>query len=278
MMSTGDASQGRHTTAETEAKAQWNWMEHLPLLVTVFSALAIGIRIIIVAGHNLENVYAILQASGTGSVIAGTLIPAIGFLMPSLALIIIMILREDSIAGSLKPFAVGVTIFLSLTSIVITPFLMFVLIAAWVAIWYSAVGLATVFRRGETFSRRGGFAARIAQARGKLSSRNLFTTVVAIWAGYNFFVVVTNTVPWVPAERIAPVKEQPFTGYVFGETDTDVSILSADNHQMVHMDPNQIVSRTVCQPAGVLYGGIELESLTQLVFGQKNPSYPKCPQ
>jgi hypothetical protein len=274
MVSIDDGDEGQHVTTEIETKDSWNWGEHIALLITGFSALVVGVRILSVAGQNYENAYGILQANGTATVIASTLIPAIGFTALPLAILIGAMLGRGQLIGSSRPFTVALVVFLALVSIVTTPILFYFSVIAWAIVVLPASKLASKF----TKSKSGKIGEATTWSRNKLRSPDFALSLLAAGGVLLFFVFVSNDIPWVPAEKIALTNTRPFTGYVFGETDTDVTILSADTHQIIHISPGQITSRSVCQPSGVIYGGIILETLSELIGGHNNSNYPACPR
>lgn len=274
MVSIDNGDENPKTPAETEAMDAWDWGEHLPLIITAFSALIVGIRVFTVAGDNYENVYAILQANGTATVIASTLIPAIGYFAFPLAAVIMLMLRQNRVSRSSKPFAFATIAFLLVTGIVTAPIIVYIAVALSIMI---GLGL---LKLGKTFAKPGGerMSKGIGRHQKQLSSRDIAVYTIAISSALTFFLFVSNSIPWVPAEEIVVTHLRPFTGFVFGETDTDVLILTSDTHRIIHVAPSQIVSRTVCQPNGIIYGGVLIDSLAQLIGARNYSNYPACPR
>ena len=54
--------------------------------------------------------------------------------------------------------------------------------------------------------------------------------VWVLFAAYLTFTVI-NQLPWFPSENITSANAAPFSGYVIGETDTDVTILTLNTRQ-----------------------------------------------
>ena len=71
----------------------WEWKEHIPLLIGCLSLLFVGARLFSISGGDLETADAILQASGTATIIIGAFMPLIGpiFLVVGVALSIVLI-------------------------------------------------------------------------------------------------------------------------------------------------------------------------------------------
>jgi hypothetical protein len=214
-----------------------------------------------------------LQAGGTTTVIAGTLIPAIGFFVLPLAVALIVMLKSGRIDKSSIPLVAGVAAFLLLTSVVTTPVFIIVSLIPWGIAGLVVAWLIGLFMR----SNRGKASKAIIRSRARISSSEFLISVITVWAAGNFFFFVSNNVPWVPAERIVSTSGHPFTGYIFGETDTDVSLLKAGTYQIIHLTPQEIVSRTVCRPSGIIYSGFYIETLSELIGGHNNSNYPVCP-
>jgi hypothetical protein len=274
MISIDNGDENPKASVETEAEDGWSLGEHLPLIITAFSALIVGIRVFTVAGDNYENVYAILQANGTTTVIAGTLIPAIGYFAFPLAGIILGMLMRNRVRQPSKPFVFAAVAFLLVTGIVTAPIILYVGIVLSLVAGWGVVKLFRIFAkpRSESVSKGMGWLQE------KIHSSDVVISFIAVTSALTFFVFVSNSIPWVPAEDIVVTNLHPFTGYVFGETDTDVLILTGDTHQIIHIAPSQVISRTVCQPNGIIYGGVIIDSLAQLIGRPNYSNYPPCPR
>ena len=75
-----DAKAFSQPVGEPAADKSWQdrLKEYLPLLAATTLTVYISIRLLVVAQFDSETAYGILQATGTASVVVGTLIPAVG--------------------------------------------------------------------------------------------------------------------------------------------------------------------------------------------------------
>ncbi len=245
-------------------------------LCSNFDCPIIGIRVLSISNYSFETADGILQAGGTATVALGAFIPVIGFIVFSAAAWGSNLLTYGYVAKRSRPFVVIILARLWRASVFVTPAIVFA-IALLFPISAFAMGFGTYFylkrsrREGETASKL------IAWLTSRERQKKLGMYYIA---GYVMFLLITtanNSVPWLPAEKILIYNTQPFAGYIIGETDTDVTILTSSTRQIVHVAPDTLVSRTVCEVPGVDYSGLYVDTLPMLIGVQRDSHYPMCP-
>jgi hypothetical protein len=241
----------------------WSLKEYLPLLVTSFSLLFIGLRLLSISNYNFETAYGILQASGTGTIIIGALIPAIGFIIPIIAAWLSLMLRTGGIDQPSKPLAITLLALLFTASIFVTP--VYALVAVSIMILFAGLWLRP---RGQRLK----IASRLTSDHRKK---------IALYALLAYFVVIFITtaitpMPWLPSEALDLRNTQPFTGYIVGETGTDSTVLISPSRRIIHVDSYTIISRTFCTEPEAYIRGFFVDTLPMLIT-RHDASYPACP-
>lgn len=255
-----------------QKESSWDWREHIPLLITGFSILFIGIRLISISHGDIETADGILQSSGTATVVIGALMPVIGFIIFTLGFWLLAALVIEDVKIAPKALVLGCGIFLVLTGLFVTP-ISFICLTILAPIAGFASGRAV---RALSERSSGGTTSRKSRAHARLRSARTFYVI----SGYILlllFVAAINPTPWIPAEIIASTTMRPFTGYVISDSQTDVVILVSHDGKIVHIDPTKITSQVVCRQQGVVYGGFFLDTLPMLINATSQAHYPACP-
>lgn len=273
MVSTDHENDGSQAPDEKRVvDNSWNWKEHIPLLITGISILFISIRLLSVANYDFETADGILQSSGTASVVIGALIPTIGYITLPAALSLGAMLTIGEIDKSSRPFAWVLAAFLFVASVFVAPASAFAITVFWGLLLLIVVLVARRQSRSQEKNPRTRLSSR------KSRTRKLPIYTIAAWTIFIVINTAVNSVPWLPAEVIVSGRMRPFTGFVLGETVSDVTILTSQTRQIVHVAPSAIISRTVCRQRGVAYGGFFVETIPTLIGGPDNSGYPTCPQ
>jgi len=215
-----------------------------------------------VSGYNIETAEGILQASGTAIVVLGALLPVIG-LTPILVSNLMAIVFINDRTKQPRPLALFVMVALFIVSLVVSPVISFIPMVVSLIL---VVAVELLLRKAKPDNH--------VKYEGWYYRAN--TLYVAAYALLFLLIVATNNVPWIPPERIETSNANSVVGYVLNETDTDVTVLTVANRQIIHLSPGVVISRTVCDESGVIYGGIYVENLPTFLFGGNNPNYPPC--
>ena len=200
------------------------------LAVGVASALLIALRLISVAKFNIETTYGILQASGTGAVIVGTVISLIPGIAVTVALASGLVVIFYNGMDDRIYFPLWVTIvFFSIIASVTTPVEYLPVILACVV----GIVVARLFRK---HIRR--WSPRL--------KRIVATYVAAIFAIILMVGVIQGS-PWGPEEHFIFKGSQQVTGYLLSQTDTTTAILQARPREIGYYATAQLTTQDACK-------------------------------
>lgn len=262
----------------------WVWHEHLPLIATGASAFLIVYRLLVISNFNFETAGSILQASGTGTIIVGTLIPSMGFLMVVAWYLMVISMVRRKIDKKYVALSIGMLIIVGIAALAVSPiiFLWTIPVGILEVIIFLSISIAWTEKKNGIDDRKesdsnGDHTEVRALARHKTTRVyepaviNL-ATVMLLSA---FIIAIINPNPWVPPEVIiAKGMAHPITGFVFNQSDTDITILTAKTQAIVHIPTVHLVSRTVCQPH---LSEVERFLYQNIIQFLNNLAYPNCP-
>jgi Ca2+/Na+ antiporter len=239
----------------------------------------------VISNFNFETADGILQSGGTANVIIGAIIPLLGLITPTAIVILRLLFIANRIGEHSKAITIAAMILLGLTSLIISP--------AWyllpIPVYVIASVLPLIFPANKTRSDRisnledrtrnnATDKPRQPARHRQRNPRERFTAFwVVVYIAFAFVSLVSESAPWVPSEIIAAKGfNHSFTGYIFSETDTDVTILTARTKTIIHIRTSDLISRTVCEQRGIAYNGFFLETLPQFLFGNDQSHYRQC--
>ncbi len=200
------------------------------LALGMASALLIALRLISVAKFNIETTYGILQASGTGAVIVGTVIALIPGIAVTVALTSGLVVIFYNGMDDKIYFPLWVTIvFFSVIAFVTTPLEYSPVVLA------CAVGVvvARVFRKHIR-----GWSPR--------RKRSVVTCVAVVFA-IILMVGVVQGAPWGPEEHFIFKGNQQVNGYLLSQTDTATAILQAKPREIGYYPTAQLTNQDACK-------------------------------
>jgi hypothetical protein len=208
------------------------------LIFGAASTILVALRLLSVARFNPETAYGILQASGTATVLMGTVIS----LIPSIAIIAALCLAlrqifkgfgEDNPAPEYNPaveFAIWASIFiLTLIALLTTP-LRYAIAAAPVVVF---ILIVWKFRKP--------IHARRNRTAGKVTA-----TVAALLTALLLMLGVVLSPPWMPAERLTFNNAQPVTGYILAQTSSGLTVMQIKSREILYYGPSALTSQSMC--------------------------------
>jgi len=218
------------------------------------STVLVALRLISVAKFNPETAYAILQASGTGNVIIGTvisLIPSIA-IIAALYLILARVLSQSHQTTPQAEFARWTLIFmLALIALLTIPLRYVIYAGPGILVFLGTILAIVIIKRrakkevpasetGETDS----FLERNQGPKG---------TAIAIFAALLIaFIVMLGVVaspPWMPAERLTLNNHQKVIGYVLAETQDGLTFMQAGSMNITQYNPGFVKGQVFCSNA-----------------------------
>jgi hypothetical protein len=117
---------------------------------------------------------------------------------------------------------------------------------------------------------------RILALQKRLTTRSYQLVCLYTLAIGSFIIIITNSVPWVPSEIITTTAKPPFTGFVLNESDSDITILTLNKRQVIHISSAKVVGQTVCRERGVTYKGLQVETVLAFLTQNIQQRYPDC--
>ena len=216
----------------------------------VASTVLVALRLISVAKFHPETAYGILQASGTGNVIIGTVIS----LIPSIAIIVALYLISMRILLPVKTtpeaeFARWTVIFMLALIALLTIPLRYVIFAGPGILAFLALILAAaiITKRRAPASETEETHSSQKRPWGKMG------TVAAIFSAFLVaFIVMLGVVaspPWMPAERLTLKDHQKIVGYVLAQTQEGLTFMQAGSMNITQYEPGIVKDEVFCSDA-----------------------------
>jgi hypothetical protein len=208
------------------------------LIFGAASTILVALRLLSVARFNPETAYGILQASGTTTVLIGTvisLIPSIAIIAASCLVLrqIFRGIRESSPAREDNPaleFTIWGSIFiLALIALLTTP-LRYAIAGAIVVAFLLVVW---IFRKQIDRGRNGPVGGVMAIASACLVALLLMFGVVL-------------SPPWMPAERLSFNNARQVTGYILAQTSSGVTVMQIKSREILYYGPNALTGQSMC--------------------------------
>src|SRR5579859_1936597 len=214
------------------------------LIFGAASTILVALRLLSVARFNPETAYGILQASGTATVLIGTvisLIPSIAIISAS-CLALMQIFKGIRAAGPdpeagaapeadpIINFAIWASIFiLALIALFTTP-LRYAPATVAVVVFIPIVG---ILRRR--------ILKHLNGAGGLVTA-----TVAALLAASLVMTGVVFGPPWMPAERLTFNNAQPVTGYILAQNSSGLTVMLIRPRKIRYYGPNALTGQYVC--------------------------------
>jgi hypothetical protein len=242
------------------------WRRNWTLLVGLFSVGFISARLLTAASSDPETAYAILQATGTGSVVVGSLIPAIGLLVFPLLVIGAShgLSAERLTDRSLNALMMAAAVLAGVVTILTAPAIPLLVDIAFTLI---IVAGAALFPRSTWEQRRH-------HIKDLLPSSYALITVYSVIA---IVFTVIYSAPWLPTQNITMKGQQEFSAYILSQGNQTTSILTQNPTAVLQLPSNQIVMTQICKTPYYRSGEETIaEWLGISVNGNRVVSYPKC--
>jgi hypothetical protein len=193
------------------------------------SALLIAVRLISVAKFNIETTYGVLQASGTGAIVVGTvisLIPGIAVTIAFSSVLVVIFFKLNTQAH----FLLWVAIVLFAVIAVLTTTLEF-----WPAI------LACMLVMTGVWAFRG-------PVRGfRESDRKRIATAAAVFFAALLLAGVVHSPPWGAEEKFTFKGNQQVIGFLLAQTDMVTTILKASPREIEYYDTGKLLTQSACR-------------------------------
>ena len=248
--------------------------DHPALAAAVLSAALIAARLLSIARFDVNTAATILQTTGTATAVAGTTLTLLPFALVIVTWLLAVVVLIDPTLIDLSPgwawtlfsLALGATLCLTATVLVIAT-LVFVLAAA-------VIGRVV---------RRNSRTINLVETVGSSRLLRIQLTVLLVVAAMTPIILQR---PWLPVQTITMTDGKLRVGYVLGESQGALVLMSEADRSIEFLDPDNVKSRAICSgpPAvsGALRKAPQLEFrgsfLGALLWGRNTPRYPACPK
>jgi hypothetical protein len=243
-------------------------------LVTVLVTAAMtAARLLSISRFDVNTAATILQVSGTGAAVAGTALTLLPFaLVLAVGMLAVLVFIDPSlfdVAPERARLALWVCVGATLC---LTAWALFILTLLFVAGAF-LVGRYLRSRRLRTDVRTELRHSRLLKAQAAVLLTVLVMTPIILQR------------PWLPEQAVVLRDGRTRVGYLLGDADGNLAIMSDADRVVVFVDPEQVVSRFICTslpPAGGLAGQVPRAQLRGspigvLLWGGNTPHYPRCP-
>jgi hypothetical protein len=271
------------------------WQENLSLLIGSLSAAAIAVRLLVVSRGDPETAFAILQASGTGAVLVGTLVSVVGLAAAPIGLLFFFYARrpQEAVLKTILYGAAAASFYIALFTAQALELLAGIVIIILVRVLCAKSSqmrerALKSLGAGQTASAAASpsddESSRYSQAASKNDSQpeTLRKSLVPAWASiaiviYLLFTLGAQTFspkPWLPIEAITMHNGQKFSGYVLSDTNGMIYILTASPTGVIHVPITTILDTKNCSPGLSLSMQVTLAEIFETPYRM---SYGTCP-
>jgi hypothetical protein len=232
------------------------WQNNLALLVGALSLAFIAVRLLTVTGYDPETAYYVLQATGTGAVVAGTLVSTVGLAAAALAGFVLLyhycVKSRIDPSGSGASFAVIGAVALIVIALITAP-----IVPLLALIVLTSVACLLTLKKGTG-------------SRSRMNIILLYILTVIIVGS-----LITGI--WIPAQRISAQGKPAFTGYILSEANGKLTVLTF-NPVVITQISSLKVATEECRPYGYWHEQETLGELINTFFDlSERVSYRSCP-
>jgi hypothetical protein len=236
-----------------------SWLkDNSSVIFGVASVAFVAVRLLGIARGDPETAYAILQATGTGNALVGSLVSTVGLLaLPICATLGFYAWRSRG-SASFFPLLIGSSA-VFIVAIYMAP--IFTLLSTVV----STIVVIPLSRRFMSALRR----------HARDASSLLFIGIAA----YLFLIFVYEIIiptPWLPEQAISVAGHKPFSGYVLSVTNGGTTILTFHPEGVENVPSKDILTAAECTPSGYLENQATLIGLLESSLSAVT-DYPPCP-
>jgi len=264
-----------------ETSDLWNrWKEHIPLLIGAATTLFIGVRLLSVAGFDLETAYGILQEGGTAAIVIGAIIPLIG----SIAVLVCSLSVEfffisDKAAD--RHYWAALAILTGIVSAFVAPLINILLISPAIVLVSFLPLMARRRSKAAEKVAASGDGDQIEQFKTKLDrqiaagERFLKISGYTQLAGIAVIIALTaiNSAPWLPAMRLTVNDSQPFTAYILS-SGSEMGILLNNSRKVEYISSRDVTQEVLCSTGNDAL----FEPIPWLLNPSNQARYPQCPK
>lgn len=245
----------------------WDWKEHAGLILGVTSTLFIAIRLLAVSGFDSQTAFAILQASGTTSVLIGQALGLGGPLCVAIFVVVFNLVRHNKIQEhSHRIAAIACLIFLTLVSISVFPLL-------WTLAGIYVLSASMIYKVGaRKDSENENKRPRKTKGWRALARAIIYFGIVPLFG----FTLTFSINPWFAVEKLEFAQSPPFAAYVLAVSPSTITVLRDDPREVGYYQTKDLLKRELCD----LNTDTKFEFLSRPLLPAlaiNRAQYPKCP-
>lgn len=253
-----------HREPDRQSAIEVAWRHNWTLLIGLFSVAFIAVRLLAAATGDPETAYAILQATGSGSVVVGSLIPAVGLLVFPLAVIGFSYnLSRKAFHDRSQALLMLATFALSLVVTTLTapaiPLVLSIGTTLASVIFTATTPFSTLRQRMH-------------------NSKDLWPSpyaLISVYAATAIVFTAVSSTMWLPTQNIITKERPGFSAYVLSQNDQNTWILTQYPTSVVQVPTKEIITMQICKTPD--YRSQE-ETITELLGNSRNSGafYPRC--
>jgi hypothetical protein len=246
---------------------------HAALVTVLVSAALTAARLLSISRFDVNTAATILQVSGTGSAVAGTALTLLPFALVLAVCLLAVLVHIDPTLFDVTPEQARLALWVCVgAALSLTAWLLCLLALLFVA------GAAMVGRYLRSRRLRTDVRTELRHSRLLRAQATVLITVVVMTP-----IILQR--PWLPEQAVVLKDGRTRVGYLLGDADGNLAIMSDADRTVAFLDPDQVASRFICTttpPAGGIAGQIPRAQLRGspigvLLWGDNTPSYPRCP-
>jgi hypothetical protein len=255
---------------------EWNWKDHISLLLGVASATIVILRLLVVSAYRPETSLSILVSAGVANVILGTIISTVPFLIMTAEIYLVGLgLYSRIYSARWYPFAVliglAINVLMCPLVILITGYLVCGAVTSTVQTKAKLEAQIEEEKKQKNLE-------RAKELEKSLLRGNSGTRVSLPLFGVMYFVTFLIWSPWWAVEKIEiaynPTRVESRVAYVIDSNPTTLTILNEKTRKIEYFSAKTLsISRSICLTRdSKWYLSRPLISLLP-----PDPKYPKCP-
>lgn len=217
------------------------------LTVTALTSAIILVQVLDAARYQPESVLAIVNSAPTASILLGTVVQAVPWVITPLAVAGAAWARAEYQRGRRAAVLYGGSFALFLLAMLIAPA---VVVVGYVLVFGILDRLVTAWR------------SRRAAKQGRVLVQERLEIVYGLLIVMTLANVILLARPWMPPEAIQLSGQPVVVGYVLSDAGRWMSVLRDSDRQVVRIESTSVVSRTICRVAD----SGPLPTLTQLTI------------
>lgn len=241
-----------------------DWAAHIGVIISFSGTVIVVVKLLAVAGWDQNTAFAILEKSGTGNVLIGTLLASMPTLI-TLTLIAYTPRIEGFIAGK-NPAERGALRLLQVSVLTVIVHIVSM------AYFFSITGTVAAYHLSAIMRRRKSNITTVRKRAGKYNGKDQSVTNLEATTVFAAIVIFTSlgslSTPWMPAEEYNTQNEN-FTGYVLFDNNEDAYVLNQQSRDVMKINSTNLTGKLCAQGKSI--------ATTPIATYFRTMRYEECP-